>query len=114
MKIRKMLLFFSIFFSVISIHIVFSINRNYACYPNKENMFKLFVIAVIHFPLSIQMNILTLYNNCCVIITTYMLDSDHLSLHIIGQKNLLLLTWILKLIANMVNDSISLFNGKYD
>ena len=28
-----------------------------------------------YFPLSIQMNILTLYNNCCVILSKHMLDS---------------------------------------
>ena len=32
-------------------------------------------IAVIYFPSSIQMNILTQYNNCNIILTTYMLDS---------------------------------------
>ena len=64
-------------------------------------------IAVIHIPLSIQKNILTLYNNCHIILATYMLDlalepSDNL------WKNLLLLPWILNLIVDMVNDSTSL------
>ena len=48
-------------------------------------------LAVIYFLLSIQMNILTLYNNCYVIFTTYMLDSA-LELHICSvSKNLSLL-----------------------
>ena len=60
-------------------------------------------IAVIYFPLSIQMNILTLYNNCYVILTTYMLDSA-LEPSYNLSKNLLLLSWILKLIVDMIND----------
>ena len=38
----------------------------------KKKRIKFLFIAVIYFPLS---NILTLFNNCCVILTTYMLDS---------------------------------------
>ena len=58
-------------------------------------MFKLLIKAVMYFPLAIQMNILTLYNYCYVILTTYMLDSalepsNNLS------KIFLLLPWILK------------------
>jgi len=70
-----------------------------------ENYFEITLfLAVIYFPLSLQMNILTLYNICYVILTTYMLDSSlepsyNLSI------NLLLLPWILKLIVDMVNDS---------
>ena len=55
------------------------------------------------------MNILTLYNICFVIITTYMLDSAlEPSYNLL--KNLLLLPWILKLIVDMVNDSTSLIH----
>ena len=45
----------------------------FLCWPKKEKTYKR--IAVIYFLLSIQLNILTLYNNCHVILTTYMLDS---------------------------------------
>ena len=38
-------------------------------FPNALKTF--LYIAVIYFPLSIQLNILTLYNNCYVILTTY-------------------------------------------
>ena len=65
-------------------------------------------LAVIYFALSIHMNILTLYNNCYVILTTYMLDSA-LEPSYNLSKNLLLLPWILKLIVDMViNDSTHL------
>ena len=67
-------------------------------------------IAVIYFPLSIQMNILTLYNNCDVILTSYMLDSA-LEPSYSLSKNLLLLPWILELIVDMVNDSTPLMNS---
>ena len=67
------------------------------------------VLAEIRVPsfcwrLSFQMNISTLYNNCYVILATYMLDSA-LEPSYNLSKNLLLLPWILKLIVNMVNDS---------
>ena len=53
------------------------------------------------------MNILTLHNNCYVILTTYMLDSDlEPSYNLL--KNLVLLPWILKLIGDMINDSTPL------
>ena len=72
MKIRKMLLFSKSF----SVSILFSVSiENHPCYPNKEKMYTLLFIAVICFPLSIQMNILALYNKCYVILTIYMLDT---------------------------------------
>ena len=40
----------------------------------KKKRINFLFIAVLYFPLSIQMNILKLYNNCYVILTTYMLD----------------------------------------
>ena len=46
-----------------------------SCYLNKEKSINFLFIAVIYFPLSIQMNILTLYANCFVILTSYMIDS---------------------------------------
>ena len=102
MKIRKMLLFLKSF----SVSISFSLSiENHPCYPNKEKTYTLFFINIIYFPLSIQMNILTLYNNCYVILTTYMLDSA-LELSYNLSKNLLLLLWLLKLIV--VNDSTPL------
>ena len=73
----------------------------------KKRRINFLFIAVIYFPLSIQMNILTLYNNCYVILTTYMLDSA-LEPSYNLSKNLLLLSWILKLIVDMVNDSTPL------
>ena len=60
-----------------------------------------------YFLLSIQMNILTLYNNCYVILTTYMLDSS-LEPSCYLSTNLLLSPWILKLIVDMVNYSTPL------
>ena len=66
-------------------------------------------IAEIYFPLSIQMNILTLNNIRCVILKTYMLDSD-LEPSYNLSKNLLLLPWILNLIVDMVDDSSPLIN----
>ena len=56
------------------------------------------------------MNIITLYNNCYVIITAYMLDSD-LEPSYNLTTNLLILPWILKLIVDMVNDSTPLMNN---
>ena len=56
------------------------------------------------------MNIITLYNNCYVILTTYMLDSAlEPSYNLL--KNVLLLLWILKLIVDMINDSTPLSKG---
>ena len=102
MKIRKMLLFSKLF----SVSISFSASiKNHPCYPNKEKSYIIFLfITVIYFPLSIQMNIKTLSNNCYLILTTYMLNSalEH-SYNL--SINLLSLPWILKLIADMVNDS---------
>ena len=71
MIIRKMFLFSNRF----SIHIVFSTNRKsiHVIQLNKKRI-KFLFIAVIYFPLSIEINILTLYNNCYVILTTYLLD----------------------------------------
>ena len=60
-----------------------------------------------YFPLSIQMNILTLYNNCCVILSKHMLDSA-LEPSYNLSKNLFLMPWKLKLIVDMVNDSTPL------
>ena len=60
---------------VCSIHIVFSINENHPCYPNKEKFINFLFITATYFPLLIQMNIKTQYNDCYVILTTYMLDS---------------------------------------
>ena len=61
-------------------------------------------ISVIYFPISIQMSILTLYNNCYVIITSYMLDSA-----LEPSYSLVLLPWILKFIlVDMANDSTPL------
>ena len=59
--------------------------------------------AEIHLPLSIQMEILILYN--CYI-TTYMLDSA-LEPPYNSSKNLLL-PWMLKLMVDMVNESTPL------
>ena len=70
----------------------------------KKKRINFLFIAVLYFPLSIQMNILTLYNNCYVILTTYMLDSALEPLYNLS-KNLLLLPWILKSMVDMVNDS---------
>ena len=53
------------------------------------------------------MNILTEYNDCYVILTTYILDSA-LEPSYNLSKNLLLLPWILKLMVDMVNDSTPL------
>jgi len=66
-------------------------------------------MAGIYFPLSIQMTILTLYNNCYVVLATYMLDSA-LEPSYNSSRNHLLLPWILKLIVDMVNDSTPLVN----
>ena len=104
MKIRKILLFLKSF----SVSISFSLSiENHPCYPNKERTYTLFFLNIIYFPLSIQMNILTLYNNCYVILTMYMLDSA-LEPSYNLSKNLLLLPWLLKLIVDMVNDSTPL------
>ena len=73
----------------------------------KKKRINFLFIAVIYFPLSIQMNLLllTLYNNCYVILTTYILDSAQEPTYNLS-KNLLLLPLILKLIVyNMLNDS---------
>ena len=67
-----------------------------------EKLYLIF-IALINFPLSFQVNILILYNNCYIILTTYLLDSA-LEPSYNLSKNLLLLPWILKLIVDMVND----------
>ena len=56
------------------------------------------------------MNILTLYNICYIILTTYIIDSA-LEPSYNLSKNLLLLPWILKLIVIMVDDSTPLFMG---
>ena len=77
----------------------------------KKKRINFLFIAVIYFPLSIQMNILTLYNNCYIILTTYMLDST-LEPSYNLSKNLLLLSWILKLIVDMLNDSTPLYIEK--
>ena len=53
------------------------------------------------------MNILTVYNNCYVILITYMLDSE-LEPSYNLSKDLLLLPWILNLIVDMVDDSTPL------
>ena len=59
-----------------SVSISFSISIEiHQCYPNKENRIHFLFIAVIYFLLSIQMIILTLYKNCYVSQTTYMIDS---------------------------------------
>ena len=73
----------------------------------KKKHINFLFICVIYFQLSIQMNILTLNNNCYVILTTYMLYSG-LELSYNLSKNLLLLPWILKLIVDVVNDSTPL------
>ena len=72
----------------------------------KKKRINFLFIAVIYFPLSIQMNLLllTLYNNCYVILTTYILDSAQEPTYNLS-KNLLLLPLILKLIVYMLNDS---------
>ena len=71
-------------------------------------MYTLFVYSsIIYFPFLIQMKILTLYDNCYVILATYMIDSAIEPLYNLS-KNLLLLPWILKLIVDMVNDSTPL------
>ena len=73
MKISKMLLFSKSF----SVSTSFSVSsKNHPCYPNKEKTYKLLSIAVVYFPLSIQMKTLTLYNNCYVILTLDSADSD--------------------------------------
>ena len=41
----------------------------------KKKPLNFLFIAVIYFPLSIQMSLLTLYNNCYLILKTYMFDS---------------------------------------
>ena len=77
----------------------------------KKKRINFLFIAVIYFLLSIRMNILTLYYNCFVILTTYMLDyglEPSYNLLI----NILFLPWILKFIVDMVNDSIPLQNSK--
>ena len=86
--------------------------RIYICYVQPfrwKIKAKFLFIAVIYLSLSIQKNILTQYNNCYVVLTTYMLDSDLQPSYILS-KNLLLLPWILKLIEDMVNDSTLLNN----
>ena len=65
-KIRKFLLFSKSF----SVSI-----ENHPCYPNKEKRIHFLFIAVIYFPLSIQMNISQIYYYCYVILTANMLDS---------------------------------------
>ena len=55
------------------------------------------------------MNILTLYYVCNVILAMYMLDSDQEPSYNL-TKNLLLLSRILKLIEDMVDDSTPLLN----
>ena len=67
-------------------------------------------IAELHFPLSIDRSIqlLTLYNNCYVILKTYMLDSAIEPSYSLS-KNIVLLPGMLKMmveIVDMVNDSI--------
>ena len=42
---------------------------------SKKKRLNFLFIVFLYFPLSIQMNILTLYNNCYIILTSYMLDS---------------------------------------
>ena len=63
---------FKIFSASISFSVSFEIIR--VIQIKKTRIHYLF-IALIYFPLSIQMNILTLYNNFHIIFTTYMLDS---------------------------------------
>ena len=55
------------------------------------------------------MNILTLYTNCYVTLTTYMFDSALEPLDNL-LNNLYLLPWILQMIVDMVNDSTPLFS----
>ena len=55
------------------------------------------------------MNILTLYYICYVILAMYMLDSDQESLYNLSKNLLFLVPRILKLIEDMVDDSIPLF-----
>ena len=74
----------------------------------KKKFINFLFITATYFPLLIQMNIKTLYNDCYVILTTYMLDSA-LEPSYNLSKNLLLLPWILKLIVDMVNDSTPLY-----
>ena len=75
MKIRKMLLFSKIAFSI---HIVFQYQSKIVhVIELKKKPSNFLFKAVIYFPLSIQMNILTLYYICYVILAMYMLDSDH-------------------------------------
>ena len=68
MNIRKMLLFSKSFSVFISFWLWVSI-ENHPCYPNKEKTYTLFVYSC-EYDI-----ILTLYINCYVILTTYMLDS---------------------------------------
>ena len=83
-----MLLFSKSFWVSIS----FSVSiKNHSCYPNKEKVCTLFIIFA-------------LYNNCYVILTTFMLDSA-LEPSYNFSKNLLFLPWILKLKVDMVNES---------
>ena len=72
-----------------------------------HNCMDFLFLAVICFPLSIQLNILTLYNNCYVTLITYAWFSPRAFLYNLS-KNLLLLPWILILIVDMVNDSTPL------
>ena len=73
----------------------------------KKKRINFLFIAVIYFPLSIKMNILTLYYICYVILTIYMLDSGQEPSYNLS-KNLLLLPRILKLMKDMVDDSTAL------
>ena len=105
MKIHQIFIFSKSFLVSISFQYQLKIIRFIQL--KKEHINFLFV-AVISFPLSIQMNILTLYDNCYVILTKHMLDSvlknsDNLS------KNLLLLPLIQKLMLDMVNYSTPLY-----
>ena len=77
-----------------------------SCYLNKEKSINFLFIAVIYFPLSIQMNILTLYY-ICICKCIHMLELDQEPSYNLPKK-FLSLPRILKLIEDMVNDSTPL------
>ena len=85
--------------------------ENHPCYPNKEKTYTLFIYICNIFPV-IDLNehintILCLLRNLSDV-SLYMLDSDQESSNNLS-KNLLLLSRILKLMEDMVDDSTTLF-----
>ena len=77
-----------LFSKAISVSYSFSVSiENHPCNRTKKKCITFLFIALIYFPLSIQMNILTLYNKFYVILATHMLDSDQEPSYNLSQKS---------------------------